>query len=272
MKKTILLIGLFAIFVLPISLFAADVGYASWYGGKFHGRLTANGETFDTYKLTAAHRTLPFHTIVKVTNLKNGKSVEVRINDRGPFVRGRIIDLSKAAAEAIDMTGDGVARVRLEVVQPGGEVAATEMVPAEKKPADKAGPEAELPEPGVDLPEPDTSHLGLDDKKKDTPATDDSVPKAEGKTVTDNGDTPTKYPAESSRDLYKIQVAAFSVKNYAIRAKDTLVKHGFSPAFESGGPGIVRIILPNVPAKEIISTKKRLASIGFHDAFPRRQN
>ena len=80
-------------------------GVASWYGGKFHGRLTSSGEVFDTNEMTAAHRTLPFGTIVKVTNMDNGKSAMVKINDRGPFVDGRIIDLSRAAAEQIDMLG-----------------------------------------------------------------------------------------------------------------------------------------------------------------------
>jgi rare lipoprotein A len=91
-------------------------GFASWYGGKFHGRLTSSGEVFDTNEMTAAHRTLPFGTMVKVTNLDNGKSALVKINDRGPFVEGRIIDLSRAAAEEIDMLGQGVARVSLEIV------------------------------------------------------------------------------------------------------------------------------------------------------------
>lgn len=96
--------------------FAVETGYASWYGGKFQGRLTANGETFDTNKLTAAHKTLPFDTIVEVTNLKNGKSVRVRINDRGPFVEGRIIDLSRAAADAIGMAGAGIAPVSVKII------------------------------------------------------------------------------------------------------------------------------------------------------------
>jgi rare lipoprotein A len=93
------------------------VGSASWYGVPYHGRRAANGEIYDMYKLTAAHRTLPFETIVRVTNLKNGKQTEVRITDRGPFVEGRHIDLSLAAARAIDMVGDGIARVRLELVK-----------------------------------------------------------------------------------------------------------------------------------------------------------
>ena len=91
-------------------------GLASWYGGQFQGRPTASGELFDTNQLTAAHRTLPFGTIVRVTRIDNGLEVEVRINDRGPFVDGRVIDLSFAAASALEMTGDGVAPVRLTVV------------------------------------------------------------------------------------------------------------------------------------------------------------
>lgn len=91
-------------------------GIASWYGKRFHGRVTTSGEKYDMYKLTAAHRTLPFETLVRVTNIKNGKSVIVRINDRGPWKPGRVIDLSYAAAEKIAMTKDGVARVRLDII------------------------------------------------------------------------------------------------------------------------------------------------------------
>ncbi len=93
------------------------VGRASYYGPGFQGRSTASGERFNMYDLTAAHRTLPFGTKVQVTNLSNGKSVTVRINDRGPFKRGRIIDLSKAAAGKIDMISSGTARVRVKVLQ-----------------------------------------------------------------------------------------------------------------------------------------------------------
>ena len=89
-------------------------GKASFYGSQHHNKLTANGERFDQDALTAAHRTLPFGTKVRVINTRNGKSVVVRINDRGPFVRGRIIDLSKAAFKQIASTDSGVIRVRLE--------------------------------------------------------------------------------------------------------------------------------------------------------------
>lgn len=89
---------------------------ASYYADKYHGRKTSNGEVFNMYDLTAAHKTLPFNTKVKVTNLSNGKSVIVRINDRGPFVKGREIDLSKAAAVKIGMIKSGTAKVSLEIV------------------------------------------------------------------------------------------------------------------------------------------------------------
>jgi len=94
-----------------------QTGLASWYGETFQGRQTASGEVFDYRKLTAAHRTLPFGTYVEVTSLDNGKRVVVKINDRGPFVRGRIIDLSKAAAEKIDMIREGVVKVRIRVLR-----------------------------------------------------------------------------------------------------------------------------------------------------------
>ena len=93
-----------------------EEGIASWYGPKFHGRRTASGEVFDMHRLTAAHPWLPFGTIVRVTNLENGLSVVVRINDRGPFVKGRIIDLSYAAAKKIRMLRRN-ARVRVEVLR-----------------------------------------------------------------------------------------------------------------------------------------------------------
>jgi rare lipoprotein A len=91
-------------------------GLASWYGVKFHGHATSNGETFDMYKISAAHKTLPLPSWVRVTNLDNGKSIEVRINDRGPFHGGRIIDLSYAGAVKLGYQDKGTARVRVEAI------------------------------------------------------------------------------------------------------------------------------------------------------------
>jgi rare lipoprotein A len=93
-----------------------EEGRASWYGAPFHGRQASNGETYDMYKFTAAHRTLPFNTMVRVTNTTNGKATTVRITDRGPFVDNRIIDLSYAAAKQIESVGPGVVTVQLEIL------------------------------------------------------------------------------------------------------------------------------------------------------------
>jgi len=94
----------------------SEEGMASWYGPGFHGKPTSNQEIYDMHDLTAAHRTLPFGTHLIVTNLKNGRAVRIRINDRGPFLKNRIIDLSYAAAVQLDMLGPGVVPVRIEVI------------------------------------------------------------------------------------------------------------------------------------------------------------
>ncbi|MGQ7959285.1 septal ring lytic transglycosylase RlpA family protein [Pseudomonas sp. SP16.1] len=118
--RTGLLLGLLAVLTGCSTLGGGDgggpseTGKASYYGDRHHGRKTASGERFDQHALTAAHRSLPFGSRVKVTNLNNGRSVVVRINDRGPFVRGRVIDLSRRAAQQLDMLRAGVVPVRLE--------------------------------------------------------------------------------------------------------------------------------------------------------------
>src|SRR5690242_8159303 len=95
-----------------------ETGIASWYGEDFHGKYTANGEVYDLNALTAAHRTLPMPSIVQVTNLENGRSIELRVNDRGPFARGRIIDVSRRAAQLLGFEGQGTAKVRVKLLVP----------------------------------------------------------------------------------------------------------------------------------------------------------
>src|SRR4051812_22636229 len=107
------------VFFVSCSPKITEPGKASYYADKFEGRKTSNGEIFKQRKKTAAHRTLPFGTKVTVTNLTNGKTVKVRINDRGPFVTGRTIDLSKKAAKKLDMVNAGVAEVELKYKEPG---------------------------------------------------------------------------------------------------------------------------------------------------------
>ena len=124
-KSIVLLICIVAIF-LGLNLIAilsdryAQAGVASWYGEEFRGKKTANGEIYDPDKLTAAHRSLPFGTLVKVTDLSNNRQVIVRINDRGPYKRGRIIDLSLGAARRLGMVKKGLARVKIKIIPKDG--------------------------------------------------------------------------------------------------------------------------------------------------------
>ena len=111
--------------VLPSAAGYAEEGVASWYGRKFHGRKTSNGETFNMFAVSAAHKSLPIPTFVKITNLDNGRELTVRINDRGPFVKNRLIDLSYAAAAKLDMIATGTARVRVEAVPVANEAVLT---------------------------------------------------------------------------------------------------------------------------------------------------
>lgn len=122
----------------------SQMGIASYYGERFHGRKTANGERFNKNELTAAHRSYPFGTVLQVTNLRNNKTVTVRVNDRGPYVGGRIIDLSKRAARDLGFVGNGVAHVEIEVLggkkptkaskEPEADKSSAAMKPAGKSP------------------------------------------------------------------------------------------------------------------------------------------
>ncbi len=104
--------------VLDTSAGYRERGIASWYGEKFHGRLTSSGVPYDMYRMTAAHKTLPLPTYVRVTNLENGRSVVLRVNDRGPLIEGRIIDVSFVAAQKLGLVGTGTARVEVEALHP----------------------------------------------------------------------------------------------------------------------------------------------------------
>lgn len=117
-------------YVLDSAKGFVERGIASWYGQKFHGRRTSSGEDYDMYAMTAAHKSLPLPTFVRVTNLRNGRQVIVKVNDRGPFLRGRIIDLSYAAAAKLGMLGEGTAPVEIQVVTAGESPSASTMAAA----------------------------------------------------------------------------------------------------------------------------------------------
>lgn len=117
-----------------------ETGIASWYGPDFHAKMTANGETFDQNAVTAAHKTLPMPSVVRVTNLENGRSIVVRVNDRGPFVNGRIIDMSRRAAQLLGFEGSGTAKVRVQVLADESRVLAGKVKPGGNEPQVAAAP------------------------------------------------------------------------------------------------------------------------------------
>lgn len=124
-----------------------ETGIASWYGPDFHGKSTANGEVFDQNGLTAAHKTLPMPTIVRVTNLENGRSIEVRVNDRGPFVNNRIIDLTRRGAQLLGFESQGTARVRVQVMKEDSILLANKVGGAQLAYAGEPEPQAAGPKP-----------------------------------------------------------------------------------------------------------------------------
>jgi rare lipoprotein A len=124
-----------------------ETGIASWYGPDFHGKSTANGEIFDQNALTAAHKTLPMPTIVRVTNLENGRSIEVRINDRGPFKNNRVIDLTRRGAQLLGFEGQGTARVRVQVMKEDSILLANKVGGAQLAYAGEPEPQAAGPKP-----------------------------------------------------------------------------------------------------------------------------
>lgn len=136
-----------------------EVGIASWYGAYFHGRPTANGERFDKDEISAAHKTLPLPSIVKVTNLENGRAMEIRVNDRGPFVGERIIDLSEGAARALGFRENGLAKVRVQFVRLDGELRdplpeARTLVAASDPPEPRRAARPEIVTAALPAPEP----------------------------------------------------------------------------------------------------------------------
>ena len=182
-----------------------EEGLASWYGGKFHGRQTASGEVFDKNEISAAHKTLPFGTVLLVTNLDNGRKLQVRVNDRGPFVKGRVIDCSEAAAERLGFRTAGVARVRLEIL---GRV-----------------------------PEAKESRLS----KKQLRRLEKQLRRAEhhGRPV----EHPERVlvPVDPDEGPFAVQVGAFAEPGNARRLADSLAARGMPTSVQSRGDGFHRV-------------------------------
>jgi rare lipoprotein A len=267
-------------------------GIASWYGPGFEGRPTASGEIFNSSQFTAAHQTLPFGTVLLVTNLQNKRQVVVRINDRGPFVAARIIDLSKAAAEVVDMTISGTAPVVIEqvfnlalgpVANPVP-VAAPASLPNPVPVAAPALPPSPVP---VASPSPPPN-------LEPTPATAPNVVyvvETSPESTPVSGQTPaparpqaaqqTYFPAPAavirggippadSNSLYRLQVGAFSVPRNAVDAFEKLKGLGLNPNYEQNGE-FYRVVLTGLRAAEIPSVAQTLGNAGFREAIIREE-
>ncbi len=208
-------------------------GIASWYGPKFHRKRTANGERFNKYDMTAAHPTLPMPSIVRVTNLENGKSVKVRINDRGPFARNRIIDLSKKAAQKLDMIGQGTARVRVQYLD-------------------------------------DESEALFVDKRVRTAALQTLEEKAlPGYDALRKEEKSPSASAQQETDTHYIQVGAFSMYNNARSVVDKIRRHAHVALLkqEEGGQPLYKVhVGPYMKANDAEQVLNRIYQLGFADA------
>ena len=224
----------------------SEEGVASWYGKKFHGRRTSSGEPYDMYTLTAAHTSLPLPTYVQVTNLDNGKSVIVRVNDRGPFAHDRIIDLSYAAAERIDMLDAGTAPVRIEALSLAYD-------PESGPPSEGNGEQASA---------------GADASDAQADAGQQVVANARrvAERVEDQGDPDAPSQASANGGGLKLQVGAFSGPDNAQHLRRRLEGEGLGPVVVTEQNGIHRVRLgPVADRDELDALAARLQDNGFGD-------
>lgn len=228
MKRISLLIIATLIFLTPLFSEIYKTGVtASYYAEDFHGKRTSNGERFNMNDYTCAHKSLPFNTILKVTNLANGKTCEVRVNDRGPFVASREIDLSKAAAIKLGMIGSGTTKVKLEIV--------------------KRGPDNKLSQQTAASASKIMAKLGGSLANSKSPAS-------------------SKKPANLAPGTYwDIQLGAFNSKENAKEFARKVSKAGFTNIVlqTSKSKGVIRVAIKEVPAEKVHSTQAKLTNAGF---------
>lgn len=241
-------------------------GIASWYGPEFEGKPTASGEVFDSRLLTAAHPTLPFGTVVLVTNAQNGRSVAVRVNDRGPFVPARIIDVSKAAAERLDMVATGTAPVVVEALSdlaPAAPPAPSAEPLAEALPAAPPAPDSPLPAPVAPVPAAPTPLAAA--SPSPAPVVQPALPvpadRARARFV------PVE-PDPASGRVYRLQVGSYRVAANAADAARKLEAVGLAPAYEKAGD-FYRIVVVAVPASALPAAAEKLAAAGFLEVLAR---
>jgi len=277
-KKNLFLLALFVTVFIPCQLQAQGLeifrqeGIASWYGKEFEGRPTASGEIFDLSQLTAAHPSLPFGTMLVVTNVHNNKKVTVRVNDRGPFVSARIIDVSRAAAEQLDMIATGTAPVVIESVE---RIAVS--LPAAEPP--------QVLTPVVDV----------------QPIASSTVIQTTNTTVVNSAPVSVARPAEAAVYVsqpvvaaqvpnqikltpqiniipdknYRLQVGSYRIARNAVDAFEKLKNSGLNPAYErfsdSNNGEYFRVVLAGVRGIDVQSTTEILSVAGFREVLIREE-
>ena len=246
-----------------------ETGIASWYGDAFNMKATADGEVFDMNQFSAAHTTLPLPSMVEVTNLDNGRKIQVRVNDRGPFVGDRIIDLSHAAARELGYDRAGLAHVRVRYVGP-----APLAGPAAGVRYAKASPTAPAPTAGRRPADEEIFEQAALGPAASTPL----VPRPEAVTVSTLASLPSARPARSEIAMakpatpthgYRIQAAAFGDQENARRAAAQLSGAGAATVepMQRGDTSIYRVVLPGPEDEaEAFALRDRVAEIGFADA------
>lgn len=254
----------------------SEVGMASWYGPKFHGRKTASGERYDKYEMTAAHRTLPMPSIVRVTRLDNGRSVKVRINDRGPFAHNRIIDLSQAAAEKLDMIRAGTARVRVEYLSSDTEAYIAGM--GLKRPEGwgespltfAAVPSGDITSHDLGTLSPSSSSVSEPRPLMDGSVAFDAAPQEKQEPSFNLSLVSSAYAADATATgRYRVQVASFSSRENADRAVSDLSSLGraFVTPVVSNGREYFRVSLGQLPQYgDAERALERVRSMGYRDA------
>lgn len=297
-----------ALLLLPLGaeeLLTAET-YASYYGEAFNGRPTSSGEIFDMNAYTAAHKTLPFGTFLEVTNLENGKKVVVRVNDRGPFVPNREIDLSKAAAKSLGMISRGITRVSIKKVDSLDHAAliattdvysdtATESAPKGTHPVTDSQPEAvpvqkeamsDIPVKGSDTAaetapskapqaqasQPNTTQRQPASVDQQTAKPDTVKGVANRSASAQPAQTPAPvYSQGTSGVLWRIQLGAFAREENALRLVVQLRKAGFDPAYERTEKS-VRVVLPGIQPDDLEKVKEALANHSFTDYVIRQES
>jgi rare lipoprotein A len=256
-------------------------GISSWYGSEFDGRPTASGEIFNSALLTAAHPTLPFGTILNITNTHNNRKVTVRVNDRGPFVSARIIDVSRAAAEQLDMLATGTAPVIVEslgpVVFPAGTDPGT--APAVSS-APGSGPGIIDPgwTPAASTEQAVPNAAPAVPQSRQQPA---AVPQSRTMPAVPEYSGAAYPPAQAAvlkpavppvpNRLYRLQVGSYRIARNAVEAFEKLKNAGLNPSYERNGE-FFRVVLAGVRGEDVQSVAEKLGATGFPEALIREEH